>query len=79
MRKRYKGIEVMNQEDDEKSRKRLDEEVKNKRNILINRIVSITILSIALLLGFWGIWKYKSTTNKMEAELIEKDGLLPIN
>ncbi len=61
----------MNQENDEKSRKRLDEEAKNKRNILINRIVTIVILSSAFFLGFWGLWKYKNTTNKMEAELIE--------
>ena len=45
--------------------------VKDDNNILINRIVATAILSIALLLGYWGFCKYKSTTNKMEAELIE--------
>jgi len=45
--------------------------VKDENNILINRIVAIAILSIALLLGYWGFCKYRSTTNKMKAELIE--------
>ncbi len=63
-------MEALNRKNAEEPQERLRVEIKDKKNILINRIVSIAILSIAFLLGFWGIWQYKNTTYTMD--LIDK-------
>ena len=57
-------MDILNGKNKEESQERLRVEAKDKKNILMNRIVAITILSIAFLLGFWGLWKHKNTTNK---------------